>query len=376
MAILVVVEGKQKGGQTLSPVNFAVINAVQKLSQPVHAIVVGGRAADCATQLSTIKGVDQVFYAETPSDHWQVPEQLAVFLKDFIDTRDYSHIVAAANFVGKNLIPRLAALLGSEPVSEVINIIDGETFERLSYAGRLVETWVVKQEHQLLTVKHSHFSSDYQRQPPVSVVKLDIFVNQPEVRCAQWLKNIDSEDRADLSTAKIIVAAGAGIATKDEFEHLIKPLAKALNAGIGGSRIAVDKGYCGSGGLIGQTGKSVAPALYIAIGISGANQHLAGMQASKYVVAINNDAQAPFFQHADYGLVADAKAVVPALIDAHVAIVGVGGLGCPVSTYLAGAGIGKLTLIDHDSVSLTNLHRQVLFTESDIGKPKACYRSA
>ncbi|PID65773.1 MAG: electron transfer flavoprotein subunit alpha [Gammaproteobacteria bacterium] len=315
MAILVIVEGKPKSGQTLSPVNFAVINAVQQLSQPVHAIVVGGRAEDCATQLSTIKGVDQVFYAETPGDHWLAPEQLAVFLKDFIDAHDYSHIVAAANFAGKNLIPRLAALLGNEPVTEVISIIDDETFERLSYAGRLVETWVVKQEQQLLTVKHSHFSSDYQRQHPVSVVKLGNFVNQPEVRCAQWLKNIDSEDRADLSTAKIIVAAGAGIATQGEFEYLIKPLAKALNAGIGGSRIAVDKGYCGSDGLIGQTGKSVAPALYIAIGISGANQHLAGMQASKCVVVINSDSQAPFFQHADYGLVADAKAVVPVLID-------------------------------------------------------------
>lgn len=306
MSVLIIAEQQQS---CLDEATLSAVSAGRQLGE-VDILVAGHNVAEIAIQAQQIDGVRKVLLADATVYTHALAETLAPLVVQLADS--YSHIVAAATSFGKNLLPRVAALLDCAPVSDVTSIVDTQTFIHPIYAGNALQTVRSQQSKQLLTIRTTAFAlaeltggqAVIEHIAPVAVPQLSRFID---------LQLTESE-HPELTTAKIVVSGGRGLGSAENFAALLNPLADTLNAAIGASRAAVDADYAPNDYQVGQTGKIVAPDLYIAIGISGAIQHLAGMKDSKVIVAINKDADAPIFKVADYGLVADLHTAVPELI--------------------------------------------------------------
>jgi electron transfer flavoprotein alpha subunit len=270
-------------------------------------------SSDCngaAQSLAKLDGVTKVLCAEDTSYGNGLAEPVSDLIVSI--SSNYEHIVAPATSLAKNILPRVAALLDVMIISDITAIVDGNTFERPIYAGNAIQTVKSSDKFKVLSIRTAGF--DASGEGGVAVVETLLAVSDPAL--SVWVEDkVQASDRPELTSARIVVSGGRGVGSKESFA-IIEAMADKLNAAVGASRAAVDSGYAPNDWQVGQTGKVVAPDLYIACGISGAIQHLAGMKDSKVIVAINKDEEAPIFQVADYGLVADLFEAVPKLTDA------------------------------------------------------------
>lgn len=308
MTVLIIAEHES---QQLAPTICNAIQAAKQLGE-VHVLLAGNNTESLAKNAAQLDGVQKVLRADAPHYENGLAEEIAPLVVSL--AADYRYIITTSGAFGKNIAPRVAALLDCSQVSDVTEIIDKETFVHPIYAGNALETVKVSANITVLTIRNTAFD-------PVANTGGNAEVSTVAVTEAQNLsefisKEIHKTDRPELTQAQVIVSGGRGLGSKEQFDALMLPLADVLGAAIGASRAAVDAEYAPNDWQVGQTGKVVAPQLYIAVGISGAIQHVAGMQDSKVIVAINKDAEAPIFNIADYGLVADLFDAVPELTDA------------------------------------------------------------
>ncbi len=306
MAILLL--GEVNNGELSMDATAKAVNAAVKLGD-VTVLCCGAHAKAAADEAATIDGVKKVLCAEDPSLGHRLAESTAALIVSLAG--DYDHIMAPATTDAKNVMPRVAALLDVMVISDVSGINDADTFERPIYAGNAIQTVKSKDAKKVVTIRTSTFdAAGTGNSAPVENIGA---AENPGL--SEWVEDkVAATDRPELTSAGIVVSGGRGVGSKDDF-HLIEKLADKLGAAVGASRAAVDSGYAPNDWQVGQTGKVVAPDLYMAVGISGAIQHLAGMKDSKVIVAINKDEEAPIFQVADYGLVADLFTAVPELIE-------------------------------------------------------------
>ncbi len=308
MKILVIAE---HDNHTINAATENVITAGLSLGDGVDVLVAGHQCRAVAEKLSILKGVNQVLMADHQVYQHHLPENCAKLIAQ--QASEYDAVLGAANTFGKNLLPRVAALLDVEQVSDVIEIQSETIYKRPIYAGNIIQTVENKERIKVLTIRTTAFAGQQVEQDPVQILDLDTVIDNTQSRFV-GLEQTQST-RPDLTAAKVVVSGGRGFQNSENFT-LIEKLADALGAAIGATRAAVDAGFVANDYQIGQTGKIVAPELYIAIGISGAIQHLAGMKDSKYIVAINKDPDAPIFQIADVGIVGDLFEILPALEEA------------------------------------------------------------
>jgi len=284
------------------------VTAAGKLGE-VTVLCAGANAAGAAAEAATIAGVAKVLVAEDPTLGHRLAEPTAALIVGLADA--YSHICAPATTDAKNILPRVAALLDVMVISDVSGIVDAETFERPIYAGNAIQTVKSSDPVKVVTVRTSTFEAagDGGSAPVESVAAA------ADPGLSEWVEDkVAASDRPELTSARRVVSGGRGVGSEADF-RMIEAFADKLGAAVGASRAAVDSGYAPNDWQVGQTGKVVAPELYVAVGISGAIQHLAGMKDSKVIVAINKDEDAPIFQVADYGLVADLFKAVPELTE-------------------------------------------------------------
>lgn len=284
------------------------LTAAKALGGDVHILVAGKDAKAAADAAAKLDGVKKVLLADGPSYEHALAEPLAALIVSLAGS--YDAIVAPATSNGKNVMPRVAALLDVMQVSEVSKVIGPDTFERPVYAGNAIQTVKSKDAKKVLTIRTSTFPATGEGgSAPVENVTA-----VPDPGISSFVgEELSKSDRPELTSARIIISGGRAMQNRENFGKYIEPVADLLGAGMGASRAAVDAGYAPNDWQVGQTGKVVAPELYIAVGISGAIQHLAGMKDSKVIVAINKDEEAPIFQVADYGLVADLYQALPEL---------------------------------------------------------------
>lgn len=307
MSVLVIVEHNNK---IMHPITRNTFAAALQLDKNPVLLVVGHECQVVAEQAAAIAGVHAVWLV----DHAVYAHQLAENMSQLVQSiaSSFSAILAPASTFGKNVLPRIAAELGVAQVSDVTQIIDTNTFEHPIYAGNAIETVRVLDDTKILTIRATAFDAVWEEQNPCSIDQLSPVI--PETKTHFIKQELSHSDRPELGSAKIVVSGGRGLQNAEKFK-LIEELADVLGAAVGASRAAVDAGFVPNDYQVGQTGKVVAPVLYIAVGISGAVQHLAGMKDSKVIVAINKDEDAPIFQVADYGLVGDLFELVPQLIE-------------------------------------------------------------
>lgn len=308
MNILVLAEHDNK---ILKAVTKNVIQAASELGR-VHVIILGFNCKKVAEEVSYLAKVDKVYYLDNPLFENALAETFANFLHDF--SKNYTHVLAPSTTFGKNILPRLAALLDVGQISDVIKIIDEKTFVRPIYAGNALATVETSDSFKLLTIRTTAFNPVNHSDDSATIEYLEKKNINPAQSQFVKLEECKS-NRPDLTNARVIIAGGRGLQNAENFK-MLEDLADKLNAAVGASRAAVDAGYVPNDYQVGQTGKVVAPELYIAVGISGAIQHLAGMKDSKIIVAINKDPEAPIFNSADYGLVGDLFDIIPQLIKA------------------------------------------------------------
>ena len=294
----------------LKPETSKTINAAIQMGFPVDVLVAGENIASMSETISSIEGVASVLVADNAAYAHQLAESITDLVMSLTD--GYSHIVASATTTGKNFMPRVAALLEVAQISEIIDVIDADTFKRPIYAGNAIATVKSLDAKKVITVRASSFDLQGE-QAAVSINTLDT-VSDSQLSTFVSVEQTESE-RPELTAAEVVISGGRGMQNGENFA-LLNGIADKLGAAIGASRAAVDAGFVPNDMQVGQTGKIVAPNLYIAVGISGAIQHLAGMKDSKVIVAINKDPDAPIFQVADYGLVADLFDVLPQLENA------------------------------------------------------------
>lgn len=309
MAALVIAE---HDNQSLKAATLNAVAAALKCSPEVDVLVAGSNTDSVAGTASQIAGVRKVIQIDAPSLADQLAEPLAAQILAIAN--QYSHLVAPATANGKNVMPRVAAKLDVAQLSDITKVISGDTFERPIYAGNAIATVQSIDPIKVLTVRTTGFDPASATGGAASIEKMDATPGNPISTFVG--RELTKSDRPELSAAKIIVSGGRGLGSGEKYQELIAPLADKLGAALGASRAAVDAGYVPNDYQVGQTGKIVAPQLYIAVGISGAIQHLAGMKDSKVIVAINKDPEAPIFSVADYGLVADLNTAVPELTKA------------------------------------------------------------
>lgn len=294
----------------LKPETSKTINAASKLGFDIDVLIAGLNIGEMSEQVAGIEGVTTVLTADNALYQHQLAENMAELVLAIAD--NYTHIVASATTTGKNFMPRVAALLDVAQVSEIIEVIDSDTFKRPIYAGNAIATVKSLDSKKVITVRASSFDLQNQ-QSPASINALDT-LSDTQLSDFVSVEQTESE-RPELTAAEVVISGGRGMQNGENFA-LLNGIADKLGAAIGASRAAVDAGFVPNDMQVGQTGKIVAPNLYIAVGISGAIQHLAGMKDSKVIVAINKDPDAPIFQVADYGLVADLFEVLPQLENA------------------------------------------------------------
>ena len=292
---------------TLKPATAHAVTAAAKLGGDVHLLVAGRNAAPAAEQAAKLAGVAKVLLADDAAYEHALAEPVAALLVSLAP--GYSHVLAAATSVGKNVLPRVAALLDVAMISDITAVVSADTFERPIYAGNAIATVQSADAVKVVTVRTTAFeaaaatnSAAVESVAAVADPALSSFVSA----------ELSKSERPELTSARIVISGGRGMQSGDNFP-LLEAIADKLGAAVGASRAAVDAGFVPNDYQVGQTGKIVAPELYVAVGISGAIQHLAGMKDSKVIVAINKDEEAPIFQVADYGLVADLFKVLPEL---------------------------------------------------------------
>ncbi|WP_165721933.1 MULTISPECIES: FAD-binding protein [unclassified Pseudoalteromonas] len=291
----------------LKPETSKTINAAVKMGFPVDVLIAGNNLSAMSSQVASIDGVANVLVADNSVYEHQLAESMSDLVLSLSDT--YSHIVASATTTGKNFMPRVAALLDVAQISEIIAVVDADTFKRPIYAGNAIATVKSLDSKKVITVRASSF--DLQGEQSAAAITSIYTVSDSQLSSFVSVEQTESE-RPELTAATVVISGGRGMQNGENFA-LLNGIADKLGAAIGASRAAVDAGFVPNDMQVGQTGKIVAPNLYIAVGISGAIQHLAGMKDSKVIVAINKDPDAPIFQVADYGLVADLFEVLPQL---------------------------------------------------------------
>ena len=305
MAVLLLAE---VSNGKLNEATAKALTAAKALDEPVHVLVAGEKLEAAARTAARLDGIEKVLVADDPVYAHQLAEPLAALLARLAG--NYSAILAAATSTGKNVMPRVAALLDVMQISEIIKVVAPDTFERPIYAGNAIETVQSTDAKKIITVRTAAFQpAGGEGSAPVEKIAA---APAPEVSRFKD-ETLAKSERPELASARVVISGGRGMQNADNFKTLIEPIADKLGAAMGASRAAVDAGYAPNDWQVGQTGKVVAPDLYIAVGISGAIQHLAGMKDSKVIVAINKDEEAPIFQIADYGLVGDLFAILPAL---------------------------------------------------------------
>jgi len=307
MSVLVIAE---HADGAVKPATLTTVGAAAKLGGDLHILVVGSDVQSAAQAASKIAGVSKVLVADAPQYAHGLAENVAPLIVDL--AKGYSHVLAPATSFGKNVLPRVAALLDVAQLSEIVAVHDADTFDRPIYAGNAIATVQSSDPVKIITVRGTAFdpaaaeggSATIESATAGADAGLSKFVGQ----------ELSKSERPELTSARTIVSGGRGMQSGENF-HMLETLADKLGAAVGASRAAVDAGYVPNDYQVGQTGKIVAPELYIAVGISGAIQHLAGMKDSKVIVAINKDEEAPIFQVADYGLVGDLFKVIPELTE-------------------------------------------------------------
>ena len=307
MSVLLIAEHNNK---EVKPFTFNAITAASQIDQDLHILLIGSKADDVAKSLSEVPLVKKVLHIDHEIYENYIAENYTAAILKHADK--YSHIICSANTFGKNLMPRVAALLDISQVSDIIKVISPDTFLRPIYAGNAFATVKSNDEKKCVTIRPTSFEAAETTGGSAEIEKIDAadqtentkFINREEIK----------SDRPELGTARIVISGGRGLQSGENFK-LITDVADKLNAAIGASRAAVDAGYITNEHQVGQTGKVVVPDLYIAVGISGAIQHLAGMKESKVIVAINKDGEAPIFSVADYGLEADLFEALPQFLE-------------------------------------------------------------
>ena len=307
MSVLLIAEHTNK---ELKPFTLNAVTAASQIDADVHGLVIGNNCADAAKALSELPLVKKVLTVEAPHYENFVAENFAPVVIKLAE--NYSHIVCSANTFGKNLMPRIAANLDTSQISDITKVVSADTFLRPIYAGNAFATVKSNDPKKCVTIRPTSFdpcetsggSAPIEKVDPSDEFVSTKFVKREEIK----------SDRPELGTARVVVSGGRGMQNGDNFK-LITAIADKLNAAIGASRAAVDAGYISNDHQVGQTGKVVVPDLYIAVGISGAIQHLAGMKESKIIVAINKDGEAPIFSVADYGLEADLFEALPQFLE-------------------------------------------------------------
>ena len=308
MPVLVIAE---HAGGALKPATLNVVTAAAKLGE-VDVLVMGHNVKAVAEAAAKIAGVAKVRLAEGAGLEHQLAENLTPLVVSL--ARHYSHVLAPATTFGKNLLPRVAALLDVQQISDIVSVESADTFKRPIYAGNAIATVQSKDNIKLMTVRGTAFSAAAATGGNAPIEALT--AGEGDVGLVQFVgQEVTKSERPELTAARIIVSGGRGMGSGDNFK-ILEALADKLGAAVGASRAAVDAGFVPNDYQVGQTGKIVAPELYIAVGLSGAIQHLAGMKDSKVIVAINKDPDAPIFAVADYGLVADLFTAVPELTKA------------------------------------------------------------
>ena len=295
---------------TLRGATLHTIAAAQQIGGDIHVLIAGGNAGAAAQAAAQVAGVAKVLHADAAHLADQTAENVAATVVAVVKAGGYSHVLASATGFGKNVMPRVAALLDVAQISEIISVESPDTFVRPIYAGSAFATVQSKESIKVITVRATGFDAAAATGGGAVVETLEAAAETGLAKVTG--REISKLDRPELTSARVVVSGGRALASAENFK-LLDALAHKLNAAIGASRAAVDAGYVPNDYQVGQTGKIVAPDLYIAIGISGAIQHLAGMKDSKVIVAINKDPEAPIFQIADYGLVGDLFEVVPQL---------------------------------------------------------------
>jgi len=291
----------------LKPETSKTINAAVKMGFPIDVLIAGNNLSAMSSQVASIDGVANVLVVDNSVYEHQLAESMSDLVLSLSD--NYSHIVASATTTGKNFMPRVAALLDVAQISEIIAVVDADRFKRPIYAGNAIATVKSLDSKKVITVRASSFDLQGE-QSAVAITSIDT-VSDSQLSSFVSVEQTESE-RPELTAANVVISGGRGMQNGENFA-LLNGIADKLGAAIGASRAAVDAGFVPNDMQVGQTGKIVAPNLYIAVGISGAIQHLAGMKDSKVIVAINKDPDAPIFQVADYGLVADLFEVLPQL---------------------------------------------------------------
>jgi electron transfer flavoprotein alpha subunit len=307
MAVLVIAE---HDNQSLNAATRGTVAAAKSTDAEVHVLVAGNGASCVAQSASMLTGVSKVLHADGPAHAEPLAESLADQVLAI--AKNYTAILFPATTTGKNVAPRVAALLDAAQVSDITRVVSPDTFERPIYAGNVIATVQSSDPIKVITVRATSFEASGDG-GSAAVESIEAVAASTKSRFVG--QELSKSDRPELASAKVVVSGGRGLGSAENYQSVLSPLADKLGAALGASRAAVDAGYAPNDYQVGQTGKVVAPQLYIAVGMSGAIQHLAGMKDSKVIVAINKDPDAPIFGVADYGLVADLFQAVPELVD-------------------------------------------------------------
>lgn len=313
MASLVIAE---HNGNTLLPSTLSTITAAKAINSDIDILMLGYGIESIAVKASHIQGISTVFVADSPLFEHLLAENVEKQISYFLNSgkNHYQSILFPASSFGKNCAPRLAAKLDVSQISDITRVIDQHTFERPIYAGNAIATVHSDDEYKVITVRPTSFAAAVAEDEGKAPIEFtEVVLGSDQVKFIS--QHVNKSNRPDLQSARVVVSGGRGVGSAQAFKELVDNLADKLGAAVGASRAAVDAGYAPNDYQIGQTGKIVAPQLYIALGISGAIQHHAGMKESGVIVAINKDPDAPIFSIADYGLVADIFKAVPELID-------------------------------------------------------------
>ncbi|HLS86806.1 MAG TPA: FAD-binding protein [Burkholderiales bacterium] len=308
MAILVLAEHDNK---SIRKATLNAVAAAQKIGGDIDLLVAGHEAGEAAKAAAAVPGVRKVLHADAPHLGEFLAENVSALVAGL--GKDYSHILAPATSNGKNVMPRVAALLDVQQISDIVAVESADTFVRPIYAGNALATVKSADPIKVITVRTTAFDAVAATGGTATVESI---AAPADTGLSSFVgREVAKSERPELTSAKIIVSGGRGMANGENFKKVLEPLADKLGAAMGASRAAVDAGFVPNDWQVGQTGKIVAPDLYVAVGISGAIQHLAGMKDSRVIVAINKDEEAPIFQVADYGIVGDLFQVVPQLVE-------------------------------------------------------------
>ncbi len=307
MAVLVLAEHDNK---TVRKATLNAVAAAQKIGGDIHVLVAGHNCADAAKAAAQVAGVKKVLHADAPQLGDELAENVAALLVAI--SSNYQHVIAPATSTGKNILPRAAALLDCQQISDIVAVEGPDTFVRPIYAGNALATVKSSDPIKMITVRTTAFDAVAAEGGSAAVESLAAPADTGLSRFVG--REVAKSERPELTSARAVVSGGRGMGSGDNFK-ILEPLADRLKAAMGASRAAVDAGFVPNDWQVGQTGKIVAPELYVAVGISGAIQHLAGMKDSRVIVAINKDEEAPIFQVADYGIVGDLFQIVPSLVE-------------------------------------------------------------